>query len=137
MIYRFKKVTNEFTTHIVSGDDIVELATLDGWTYVSVPDVLPPQSAEIEQTLDAVDPDDDLKAQIAAASPIVQHIRHKAAAQIQAVLPLADELKLIRDEIAAIQQSLSLKPGKAYAEADAKVQFVRDWSNQEKTKLGL
>jgi hypothetical protein len=137
MIYKYQKVTNEFTTHIVTGEDVVELATIDGWTYVSSPDALPPQSAEIEQTLEAVDPDDALKAEIAAASPIIQHVRRKAAQQIQAVLPITDELKLIRDEIAAIQQAISVEPSKAYAAADARVKAVRGWCNQEKSRLGV
>jgi hypothetical protein len=137
MIYKYQKVTNEFTTHIVTGEDVVELATIDGWTYVSSPDALPPQSAEIEQTLEAVDPDDALKAEIAAASPIIQHVRRKAAQQIQAALPITDELKLIRDEIAAIQQAISMKSTSSYAKADAQVKAIRDWSGAEKARMGL
>jgi len=137
MIYKYQKVKDQYTDYIVSGENITELATIDGWTYVATDDELPQQVEQVAKTLALITPTPALKAQIAAASPIVQRIRDRAAEQIRDAVSLNDELKLIRDEITAIQKAIGAKASPEYAEADAKVKAVRHWSAAEKAKLGL
>lgn len=60
--------------------------------------------------------------------------------KIRAELTLDDELKLIRDRIAAIELALTAigsaaKPDSVYAAKDAIVQAARDWGEAEKAKL--
>lgn len=87
-IYRYQKVTDRYTTHALrlpavaedeSQPPVIELCTIDGWTYVSVPDevVLPKQSKEVAKTLQPVTLDAGTKAAIEAASPHCRLIRER------------------------------------------------------------
>jgi len=150
-IYQYQKVTDRYTTHVLrlpavaedeSQPPVTELCTIDGWTYVSVPDevVLPEQSKEVAETLQPVTLDAGTRAAIEAASPHCRLIRERTKEKIRAELTLDDELKLIRDRIAAIELALTAKgsaakPDSVYAAKDAIVQAARDWGEAEKAKL--
>ena len=82
-IYRYKRVTDQYTTYCLVEPDynqlaiegrITELCTIDGLTYVSVPDgvELPEQPETIAATLVEVDlaEEPETKAAINAASRI-------------------------------------------------------------------
>ena len=150
-LYKYQKITDKYTTHglrlpAVAEDDpgspVIELCTIDGWTYVSVPDgvVLPEQSKEVAKTLQPVTLDAGTKAAIEAASPHCRLIRERTQEKIRAALTLDDELKLIRDRIAAIELALAkigtkVEPDSVYAVKDAIVRTARDWGKAEKAKL--
>jgi len=93
-IYSYPKVTDKFTTHTVAEPDYkdgedrtTELCTIDGATYISVPDsvVLPAQPEQI--TLVEVVPDQLLYEAIEAESPHTQLINQRIA---DGVLTLAE-----------------------------------------------
>ena len=108
-----------------------ELCTIDGVTYVSLPDgaVLPTeQPTEIQasiQTLPAPLPE-TLREQIKAASPHVRLINERVRAAIAERYSLADEIKLLRTA-----------PSPEMTAYDAYAEECRAWGRAEKAKLGL
>ena len=108
-----------------------ELCTIDGVTYVSLPDgaTLPAeQPTEIQasiQTLPAPLPD-GLRDEIKAASPHVRLINERVRAAISERYSLADEIKLLRTAPSPEMQAYD-----AYAEE------CRSWGRAEKARLGL
>ncbi len=85
-------------THQRIGD---ELATVDGVTYVALPDgtTLPAQPSEI--TVTPVTLTADQKAAIAAASPLVRVINDQVREAIAAKYSITDELRLLRTQPSA------------------------------------
>lgn len=77
----------------------VELTTVDGITYVSLPDGvgLPDnQPPEIADSIAEVVLTADLRAAISAASPHVQLINERVSARIAKAYSIGDEIKLLR-----------------------------------------
>jgi hypothetical protein len=103
-----------------------ELATVDGVTYVSLPDgaVLPDQPEEI--TVKTVTLNPLLKEEISNASPHVRLIRQLVSDKIAERYSTGDEIKLIRTAPSAEFEAYN-----AYAED------CRAWGREEKAKLGL
>lgn len=103
-----------------------ELATIDGVTYVSLPEgaVLPTQPEEITVTPVTLTP--ELKLAISDASPFVRMIRQMVAEKIAARYSVTDEIKLIRTA-----PSAEFEVYNAYAEE------CRDWGREQKAELGL
>jgi len=102
MIYKYKKIQDEFTTHTLKEPDyqegdprITELCAIGDVTYVHVPEdlVLPEQSDEIDATLEAVTLTDELKAEIKALSPHVRLINARVVEKIREKYSQDDELK--------------------------------------------
>jgi hypothetical protein len=131
MIYKYTKVTDEFTTYCLAepeGEErvVTELATVDGTTYVYAPDevTLPPQPEQI--TVEEVTLTDELKEAIKAASPHVQLINERVVNKIRELYSVNDEIKLIR-----LAPSVESEAYNDYVEA------CRDWGTAEKAKIGL
>ena len=106
-----------------------ELATLDGITYVSLPDgvSLPgEQPSEIVVSIQSVTLDAALRQAIAEASPHVRLICARVTEKIAEHYSLADEIKLLRTAPSAEFEAYN-----AYAED------CRAWGRSEKAKLGL
>lgn len=106
-----------------------ELATVEGATYVSLPDgaALPAeQPPEIAESITAVTLTDALRDAIKAASPHVRLINARVRAAIEERYSLADEVKLLRTA-----PSPEMVAYNAYAEE------CRNWGRVEKAKLGL
>lgn len=106
-----------------------ELCTLDGVTYVSLPDgaTLPAdQPAEIVDSIQAVTLTEPLRAAIKAASPHVRLINQRVIERIRERYSVDDELKLLR--LAPSEESAAYN---AYAEA------CRAWGRELKAQLGL
>ena len=103
-----------------------ELCTLDGITYVAVPDgvTLPPQPAEID--VQPVVLTDALRDQIKAASPHVQLINARVAQAVAKRYSLSDEIKLLRTA-----------PSPEMAAYNDYAEDCRAWGRAEKAKLGL
>jgi hypothetical protein len=76
-----------------------ELATIDGVTYVSLPDgvTLPtPQPVEIAASVQLITPDDALKTAIKAASSHFQLINARVVEQIRSRYTVDEEIKALR-----------------------------------------
>lgn len=103
-----------------------ELATIDGITYVSLPDdvELPKQPKEI--TVEKIDLTPALKADISAVSPHVRLIRERVAAKISDRYSIGDEIKLIRTA-----------PSAEFEEYNEFAESCRAWGRELKAELGL
>lgn len=103
-----------------------ELATVDGTTYVSIPDgaTLPAQPDEITVTPITLTP--TLKADIEDASPHVRLIRQLVSEKIAERYSMGDEIKLLRTAPSAEFEAYN-----AYAED------CRAWGREQKAALGL
>jgi hypothetical protein len=134
-IYKYQKVQDAYTTHCLvepdynlleTEDRITELCTIDGITYVSVPDsiILPAQPEQI--TVEEVVLTDELKAAIKSESPHVQLINERVVAKIREIYSLNDEIKMIR-----------LSPSEESAAYNEYVESCRDWGRVAKANLGL
>ena len=134
-IYKYQKVTDEYTTYTLrepdynlleTEDRITELCTIDGITYVSVPDsiTLPEQPEQI--TVEEVELTDELKAAIKSESPHVQLINERAVAKIREIYSLNDEIKMVR-----------LSPSEELTAYNEYVEACREWGRVAKANLGL
>ena len=134
-IYKYQKIIDDYTTHCLvepdynlleTEDRITELCTIDGVTYVSVPDsiALPQQPEQI--TVEEVELTDELKAAIKSESPHVQLINDRVVAKIREVYSLNDEIKMIR-----------LSPSEESAAYNEYVEECRAWGRVAKANLGL
>ncbi len=105
---------------------MTELATIDGVTYVSVPDgvALPTQPKQI--ALEAVDPADKAMDQVRSASPHVQLINQRVVAKIRERYSMDDEFKMLR-----------IGPSAETEAYNDHVEAARTWGRTEKEKLGL
>lgn len=120
-------------------NDAVELAELDGWHYVFVPDgvTMPEQHAEIQWQ--AVTLTDALKEQIKAASRACQLIAESMQQRIHAVYPVEDEQYFARIGVGVALGVYAFQPGEqnALMEFGDHVEAVRQWGRDERAKLGL
>ena len=103
-----------------------ELATIDGITYVALPDdaVLPQQPTEIYVT--PVELTQKLKTDISEASPHVRLIRERVSAMIADRYSVGDEIKLLRTAPSAEFEAYN-----AYAEE------CRAWGREQRAAIGL
>ena len=113
----------EEDTHRRIGD---ELATVDGVTYVAIPEgiELPAQPSEI--TVTTVTLTADQKSAVAAASPLVRLINQQVKESIASKYSIEDEIKLIRT-----QPSASITAYNDYVES------CRSLGRAKKAALGL
>ena len=120
-------------------NDALELAELDGWYYVFVPDgvTLPEQHVDIQWQ--AVTLTDALKEQIKAASRPCQLISEEMQRRIRERYSLEDEQYFSRIGVGAALGVYQFQPG----EQDALLAFgdhvesVRQWGRAERLKIGI
>lgn len=133
MIYAYKKYVDAIRTVAMSLPEDVdhqpvgtELATVDGITYVFVPDavLLPPQPPEI--TVAPVTLTDVLREQIKAASPHVWLINERVVEMIRQRYSVDDEIKMLR-----------IAPSDETTAYNAYVEECRAWGRDQKAALGL
>ncbi len=147
-IYSYTKVSTPYTTIQMALPDnqglddalrCTELCTLDGVTYVAVPDevVLPDQPAEISASV--VTLTDALRDQIKAASVHVALIAERMVDKIRAKYTPEDEMYFARISIGALTGQYTFETGEqaAVTAYGAHVEGVRQWGRTEKAKLGL
>lgn len=103
-----------------------EIATVDGYTYVSLPDgaTLPAQPAEI--TVEPVTVTETVKAEISAASPHVQLINQRVKEMIAQQYSIEDEIKLIRTA-----------PSEEFDIYNDFAEACRQWGRDQKALIGL
>lgn len=132
MLYAYTKYTtagpNGTTLRFINTQDnaATELATVDGVSYVHVPEseTMPDQPPEIDWR--PVTPDQDLMKSIRAASPNNRVINAGVVAKIRSRYSLDEEIKLLRT-----QPSADFDAWNQYAEE------CRAWGNAQKQKIGL
>ena len=135
IIYRYQKISGQYTTYILAEPDydglglesrITELCTIDGVTYISVPDgiTLPEQPEQI--TVEEVALTDELKAAIRAASLHVQLIDERVVMKIREKYSVNDEIKLIR-----------LGASDDFTAYNDYVETCRAWGAAAKARLGV
>ena len=129
-IVRYRKhITRDITRILNAPEDATELAVLDGWTYVSLPDgeELPAdQPEEIAHTITPVTLDDELREQIKSASPHVWLINERVRGRIAEAYPLHEEIKLLRTA-----------PSPEFEAYNAHAEACREWGRAQKALLGL
>lgn len=147
-IVRYAKVQTPYTTiqmrfpDAMGADDSVyctALCTLDGLTYVSVPDAvqLPDQPAEI--TVEPVVLTSALREEIKAASVHCALIAERMEMKIRAKYTLSDEQYFARIGVGAALGLYAFEPGEQdeMTAFGAFVESVRQWGRDERAKLGL
>ena len=118
-----------------------ELCTIDGVTYVSVPDDdLPEQAAQISASIvNPVTLTTELREAIKAASPHCALIHERMEAKIRDKYSLSDEQYFSRIASGAALGLYTFETGEAEAlqAFGAYVESVRQWGREQRGQLGL
>ena len=127
------------TDYRPSAEGLTELATLDGWRYVAVPDGVTPELPAEITTWEAVAVTPELRESIKLASPHAQLIAQQVIDRIRAKYPLDEELYFARIAVGALQGAYTLLDGEAEAltQYQADVEAAREWGRQARAELGL
>lgn len=148
-IVSYKKYTDKVISRMLElpednkGQPVgIELATLGGVTYVSMPAnaTLPTtQPSEIKASVRAVTLTAALATEIKAASPHVKLINERVVERIRRDYTPEDELKFARISVADLSPSATVSAAdkKASAAYQVAVEAARAWGKAEKAKLGL
>jgi len=147
-IYAYQKASTPHTTIQMALPDsqgfddalhCTELCTLDGTTYVAVPEglTLPMQPPEIDPQ--PVVLTDALKEQIKSASTHVHLISEHMIHKIRAQYSIDDEMYFARIGVGAATGMYTPTPGElaAMQEFGAFVEAARQWGRVERQALGL
>ena len=146
MIYAYTKVETPYTTiqmalpyEMDSENQCTELCTLEGVTYVSVPDsvTLPDQPAELTITEATITP--ELRDAIKAESPHCRLITERMEMRISSKYSLSDEQYFARIGVGAALGAYTFAPGEQdeLLAFGAYVEAARQWGRDERAKLGL
>lgn len=141
-IVSYQKQSDAYTTYqLLTGDGSTELCTIDGTTYISVPDGdLPVQPTEIAASV--VDPvvlTTEMREAIKAASTHCQLIHERMEAKIRARYSLSDEQYFARIASGVALGMYTFDAGEqdALAAFAAYVEEVRQWGREQRALLGL
>ena len=122
-----------------SENQCTELCTLEGVTYVSVPDsvTLPDQPAELTITEATITP--ELRDAIKAESPHCRLITERMEMRISSKYSLSDEQYFARIGVGAALGAYTFAPGEQdeLLAFGAYVEAARQWGRDERAKLGL
>ena len=146
MIYAYTKVSTPYTTiqmalpyEMGSENQCTELCTLEGVTYVSVPDsvTLPDQPTELTITEATITP--ELRDAIKAESPHCRLITERMEMRISSKYSLSDEQYFARIGVGAALGAYTFAPGEQdeLLAFGAYVEAARQWGRDERAKLGL
>lgn len=117
----------------------IELCTLDGLTYVSIPDdaTLPEQYQEI--TLTPVIVDYGLRERIKSSSRACQLINEAMQQRIRAQYSVEDEAYFARIGVGAALGAYTFQPGEqeALLGFGTFVEEVRQWGRERRAEIGL
>ncbi len=149
-LFSYRKTSDAHTTYELHMPDAqgeegeiycAELGTIDGLTYVSVPDgvTLPEQLPQVAATLQTVTLTPELRAQLKATSPHCALISERMVQKIRARYLIDDEMFFARIGVGAATGMYTPTPDEL-AEMQAFGEFVeavRLWGRAERAKLGL
>jgi hypothetical protein len=131
-LYKYQKIIDTCVTHVLrepdynlleTEDRITELCDIDGYTYVSVPDSISIPEQEFV-TVEEVVLDEQLKAEIIAASRLFENINGRVVDRIRKQYSVNDEIKMLR-----------IRPSEETTIYNDYVEECRDWGRAEKAKL--
>lgn len=139
-LYTYTKQISPLTTlQAALPDGGIELATLAGTTYISIPDAaaLPAQPPEI--TLTPVTLDATLREQIKAACPHCRVIAEQMQEKIRALYSPEDEMYFARIGTGAALGLYQFEDGEEQAMTvyGEHVEAVRQWGRAQRAALGL
>ena len=114
MIYRYARTivpgpNGTVTRHNAGDGELVELATMDGYTYVSQQGDIPQQPPGV--TLEPVVVTDELRAALRTESPILRQIDASTATAVRERYTLDEELYFARISVGALMGTYVLCPG--------------------------
>ncbi len=149
-IVSYQKASDAYTTYELHMPNVqgaegeiycAELGTIDGLTYVSVPDgvTLPEQLPQVAATLQTVTLTPKLREQLKAISPHCALIAERMVQKIRARYSIDDEMFFARIGVGAAMGMYTPTPDEL-AEMQAFGEFaeaVRQWGRAERAKLGL
>lgn len=149
-IISYQKTSDAYTTYELRMPDAqgaegeiycTELGTIDGLTYVSVPDgvTLPEQLPQVAATLQTATLTAEMRAQLKATSPHCALISERMVQKIRALYSIDDEMFFTRIGVGAPARMYQPTPAEL-AEIQAFGEFVeavRQWGRAERAKLGL
>ena len=120
-------------------EGLTDLAELDGWRYVAVPEGVVPDVPEALTTWEVVTLTTELREAIKLASPHAQLIAQRVVDLIRAQYPMDEELYFARIAVGALQGSYTMLEGEAdaLAQYQADVEAAREWGRQARAELGL
>ena len=142
MIIKYQKQTDQHTTYTLvtpESSGCTELATIDGTTYVHVPDgvTLPSQPEQI--AVEEVTMTDELREQIKAASPHVKLSYKRLNERIRAKYSIDDEMYLARIAVGAQMGTYEMQPDEPalLAEYQQYVEAQREIARLERAQWEL
>lgn len=115
-----------------------ELGTIDGTTYISLPDdAVLPDNQPIEVV--PVVMTDALKEQLKAINPWCKLVDQQIRAKIRERYDGEDEMYLTRISVGTVMGVYQFQPGEQQAVLDygAYVEGIRQWGKEERAKVGL
>ena len=141
-IVSYQKKSDAYTVYQLNAPDgSTELCTIDGITYVSVPDgELPEQPAQIAASvIDPVTLTTELREAIKAASPHCQLIHQRMEDKIRERYSLSDEQYFSRIASGAALGYYTFETGEAESlqAFGLYVESVRQWGREQRALLGL
>lgn len=141
-IVSYQKQSDAYTVYQLNAPEgSTELCTIDGVTYVSVPDDdLPEQAAQISASIvNPVTLTTELREAIKAASPHCAIIHERMEAKIRDKYSLSDELYFSRISSGAALGLYTFEAGESVAlqAFDAYIESVRQWGREQRGQLGL
>ena len=147
-IIAYRKVIDEVTTHSLrlplDADNQLlgtELATVDGVTYVCIPDgaELPEQSDEVAPSVAEVTLSGELLEAVKAASPHVRLISQRMIDRIRERYTIDDELYFARIGVGVTNGLYAFLPGEQeeLMEFGHFIEEVRQWGRARRAALGL
>lgn len=126
----YQKTSDQYTTYQLNmPEGATELCTLEGVTYVVLPEgtTLPDEQPEqIVDSIQTVTMTVELREAISNASPHVRLIRQRVADKIAEAYTLTDEIKLLRTT-----------PSAEFEVYNQYVEDCRAWGQEQKAGLGL
>jgi hypothetical protein len=147
-IISYQKYTDEWTTYTLvqphqspDSQNTTELCTIDGVTYVAVPDgvTLPDQPSQIADNIKNVELTAELISAIKTNSSHYKFISDQVQHKIRQKYTMDDEMYFSRIASAAALSVYELKPdeNEKLMQYNEYVESVRIWAKQERIKLGL
>ena len=141
-IVSYQKQSDAYTVYQLNAPEgSTELCTIDGVTYVSVPDDdLPEQAAQISASIvNPVTLTTELREAIKAASPHCALIHERMEAKIRDKYSLSDEQYFSRISSGAALGIYTFEEGESVAlqAFGAYIESVRQWGREQRGQLGL
>ena len=141
-IVSYQKQSDAYTVYQLNAPEgSTELCTIDGVTYVSVPDDdLPEQAAQISASIvNPVTLTTELREAIKAASPHCALIHERMEAKIRDKYNLSDEQYFSRISSGAALGLYTFEAGESVAlqAFGAYIESVRQWGREQRGQLGL